>query len=254
MKIITFNLNGIRSAQAKGLMNWLKIENPDVLCVQETKAQPEQIDFHEFQEMGYSVYFHSAQKPGYSGVALFSRVAFDNVTYGIGVKEFDSEGRFIRADFNNTVFINSYFPSGTMGDERQEVKMKYLDAFYNYTEMLKKVQPNLIVCGDFNICHKEIDISKPENKKGVSGFLPEERAWVSKFIDLGFVDVFREFDKSPGKYTWWSYRAGARKKNLGWRIDYHMVTVPLKSKLSASSILSDIAMSDHCPVVMEIAL
>jgi len=248
MKIITFNLNGIRSAQSKGLTAWIQTENPDILCVQETKAQPEQIETTEFEAMGYKAYFHSALKPGYSGVALFSKIGFDKMITGIGIDEFDSEGRFIRADFNGISLINSYFPSGTMGDVRQDVKMKYLDAFFDYIENLKKTQANIIVCGDFNICHKEIDISKPENKKGVSGFLPEERAWVSKFLDNGFTDSFRHFNKQPEQYTWWSYRAGARKKNLGWRIDYIMASKPIEARLKSAAIHSDVYMSDHCPV------
>jgi len=252
IKIASFNLNGIRSAQAKGLMNWISTENFDIVCVQETKAQPEQIDLSGFEMLGYKAYLHSALKPGYSGVAIFSKIPFESVKLGIGLKDFDSEGRFIQADFKGISLINSYFPSGTMGDVRQDVKMKYLDAFYNYTENLKKSQPKIIVCGDFNICHKEIDISKPENKKGVSGFLPEEREWVTKFLESGFIDAFREFDKRPDKYTWWSYRAGARKKNLGWRIDYHMVSLALKNHLKACTIMDEIYMSDHCPVVVEI--
>ncbi|HPG72780.1 MAG TPA: exodeoxyribonuclease III [Bacteroidales bacterium] len=254
MKIISFNLNGIRSAQSKGLAEWVKAQNADILCVQETKAQPDQIETAEFEAMGYVSRFHSAQKPGYSGVALFSKVHFDSVICGIGIDEFDYEGRFIRADFKGVSLINSYFPSGTMGDVRQEVKMKYLDAFYNYTENLKKSQPNIIVCGDFNICHKEIDISKPENKKGVSGFLPEEREWVSKFIESGFTDSFRHFNKQSDQYTWWSYRAGARKKNLGWRIDYIMTSKPLDSALQAAAIHSDVYMSDHCPISVQLSL
>jgi len=255
MKVLSYNLNGVRSAASKGLGDFLKDSGADVVCFQETKAQPEQIDSFIFYDAGYEhCYYHSAQKKGYSGVAILSKTKPDKIVIGMDNHKYDSEGRVIRADFGELSVLCVYIPSGSMGDLRQDFKMEFLEDFIVFIKNLIIERPNLLICGDFNICHKEIDISKPENKKGVSGFLPEERAWVSKFIDLGFVDVFREFDKSPGKYTWWSYRAGARKKNLGWRIDYHMVTVPLKSKLSASSILSDIAMSDHCPVVMEIAL
>ncbi|MDD2636932.1 MAG: exodeoxyribonuclease III [Bacteroidales bacterium] len=247
MKIITFNLNGIRSAASKGLYNWLKEEKPDVLCVQETKAQPDQIDVLQFSELGYHSYIHSAVKKGYSGVAIFSKTEPDYVEIGIGKDKFDIEGRMIRADFGDITILNSYFPSGTTGDIRQEVKMDYLNEIQNFVDILKKERPNIILAGDYNICHKPIDISKPENKKGVSGFLPEEREWVTQFINSGFIDTFRVFDQSGDNYTWWSYRAGARAKNLGWRIDYQMVTEPLRDKLKSAKIHSNVVMSDHCP-------
>lgn len=252
MKIISFNLNGIRSAISKGFYEWLEKENPDVLCVQEIKAMPEQIDVMKFRELGYFSYIHAAEKPGYSGVAIFSKKEADYVKAGIGIREFDKEGRLLRADFGSLTVINSYFPSGTMGDVRQDVKYSYLDAVQAFINELKKERPKIILSGDYNICHKEIDISNPKAKKGVSGFLPEEREWVTKFLDSGFIDTFRVFDQSADKYSWWSYRAGARKKNLGWRIDYHMASEPLRDKLSGASILSDVVMSDHCPVVVEI--
>ncbi|MDD3741171.1 MAG: exodeoxyribonuclease III [Bacteroidales bacterium] len=252
MKIISFNLNGIRSAINKGLYEWLENESPDILCVQEIKAMPDQIDLFKFRELGYHSYINSAQKPGYSGVAIFSKSEPNFVKPGIGIPEFDKEGRLLRLDFGDLTQINSYFPSGTMGDVRQEVKMAYLSAIQNYIDNLKKERPNIILSGDYNICHKEIDISNPQNKKGVSGFLPEEREWVTKFLASGFVDSFRVFDQSKDKYSWWSYRAGARAKNLGWRIDYHMVSDSLKDKLKNAAILSEINMSDHCPVVVEI--
>lgn len=252
MKIITFNLNGVRSAINKGLFEWLKEENPDILCVQETKAQDEQIDVLGFKELGYNSYIHSAQKKGYSGVAIFSKIEPDFVKIGIGNPEFDIEGRMIRADLGDITLLNSYFPSGTTGDIRQDVKMSYLSEVQKFTNKLKKERPNIILCGDYNICHKAIDISKPEKKKGVSGFLPEEREWVTKFLESGFVDAYRVFDQSPDKYTWWSYRAGSRGKNLGWRIDYHMVTEPLKDRLKVSKILSEVVMSDHCPLTLEL--
>ncbi len=252
MKIITFNLNGIRSAISKGLFEFVSQESPDILCVQETKAQPEQIDILSFKDLGYEAYIHSAEKKGYSGVAIFSKTKPDFIKSGIGISKFDKEGRMLRADFGDISILNSYFPSGTTGDIRQEIKMEYLDAVFDFVEKLKKERPNIILSGDYNICHKEIDISKPENKKGVSGFLPEEREWITKFLKSGFVDSFREFDKSSEKYTWWSYRAGARAKNLGWRIDYHMVSQSLRNRLKTTKILNQIVMSDHCPVVLEI--
>lgn len=252
MKIISFNLNGIRSAINKGFYDWLKNENPDILCVQETKAQESQIEVDKFKELGYHSIIHSAVKPGYSGVAIFSKKQADFVQIGIGIDKFDYEGRLIRADFGDFTQINSYFPSGTMGDVRQEVKYAYLDVVQNYVNELKKERPNIVLSGDYNICHKEIDISNPKTKKGVSGFLPEERQWMTDFLESGFIDSFRVFDQSPEKYTWWSYRAGARKKNLGWRIDYHMVSEPMRNKLISASIQNEVVMSDHCPIVVEL--
>lgn len=246
-KITTFNVNGIRAAVNKGFYDWLKKESPDILCVQETKAQPEQIDTKSLEELGYYSVIHSAIKKGYSGVAVFSKQKPSFEQAGIGIELFDSEGRLLRADFDDLTVINSYFPSGTTGDIRQQVKMDYLEAFQDFINKLKLERPNLILAGDFNICHKAIDINKPENKKGVSGFLPEEREWVTRLLSSGFTDSFREFDKSPNKYTWWSYRAGARQKNLGWRIDYQMISLNLKNKLSKVHIHSDVYMSDHCP-------
>lgn len=247
MKITTFNVNGIRAAINKGFEDWLLNESPDILCIQETKAQDNQIDTDLFSRYAYHTVLNSAEKKGYSGVAILSKSKPDFISKGLGIDEFDLEGRLIRADFEDLTIINSYFPSGTTGDIRQDVKMRYLEAIYLYVENLKKERQKIILSGDFNICHKPIDISKPENKKGVSGFLPEERQWITNFLNSGFIDAFRVFDQSAGKYTWWSYRAGARAKNLGWRIDYHMVTDNLREKLTAAKIHNEVFMSDHCP-------
>lgn len=252
MKIITFNINGIRAAINKGFYKWLENESPDILCVQEIKAQPDQIDIIKFKELGYYSYINSAEKKGYSGVAIFSKKEPDFIKIGIGINDFDLEGRLIRADFDDITIINSYFPSGTMGELRQDVKMSYLGAIQDYIDNLKKERPNIVLSGDYNICHKEIDISNPKNKKGVSGFLPEEREWITKFLESGFIDSFRFFDQSSEKYTWWSYRAHAREKNLGWRIDYNMVSETLKERLKSAYILNDVYMSDHCPTGVEI--
>ncbi len=250
--IYSFNVNGIRSAINKGFADWLNKNKPDIICIQETKAQPEQIDIQLFEALGYKSYLFSAEKKGYSGVAVLSKLEPDNVSYGMGIDKYDKEGRLISLDFNDITLINSYFPSGTTGDIRQDFKMEYLNDFSGYIDNLKITRPNLIIAGDFNICHKEIDINKPENKKGVSGFLPEERQWVTDFLRSGFIDSFRVFNSSPNQYSWWSYRAGARQKNLGWRIDYHMVSETLRQRLQNADIHKEVIMSDHCPVSIEI--
>jgi exodeoxyribonuclease III len=253
MKIASYNLNGIRSAIGKGLFDWLRDHGPDVLCVQETKAQPDQIDLFSFQELGYTYnYIHSAEKKGYSGVAIFSKKKPDYYSVGMGNSFFDAEGRVIRADFGDITLICVYIPSGTTGDIRQAVKMEFLEEFTNFLLELQKERPNLIICGDYNICHKPIDINHPERHQKTSGFLPEEREWFDRFISLGFVDSFREFNREPEQYSWWSYRSNAREKNLGWRIDYHIVTESLKSRLKYADIHQQILFSDHSPVWLEI--
>jgi exodeoxyribonuclease-3 len=251
-KIISYNVNGLRAAAVKGFFEWLRKENPDIICIQETKMQEGQLDTKVFDFLGYKHFWHYAEKKGYSGVALFTKLVPDQIKYGCGISKYDTEGRLIRADFGNITLLSTYFPSGTTGDERQAFKMNWLDDFYNYVANLRKERPNIIVSGDYNICHKPIDINHPKKHETMSGFLPEERAWMDKFTNSGFVDSFRVFNQLPDQYSWWSYRAGSRGKNLGWRIDYHMVTEPLKKNLKSASILSNVVHSDHCPVVVEI--
>jgi exodeoxyribonuclease-3 len=254
MRITSYNVNGIRSALSKGLVDWMQQEDADVFCLQETKAQPEQIDSSLFETIGYKPFFLSAQKKGYSGVAIFSKTQPDRVVYGMNNPKYDNEGRVIRADYGDMSVLCVYIPSGSMGDVRQEFKMEFLADFYTFIQELRKERPHLVRCGDFNICHKPIDINNPKRQVGVSGFLPEERDWMDLFEASGLTDTFRVFDQSPEKYSWWSYRANARPKNLGWRIDYHWVGGALADKLKSAAILSEIVHSDHCPVRVEIEI
>lgn len=252
MKIISYNLNGIRAAIGKGLLEWLADENPDIFCIQESKAQPEQVDEAAFSALGYHSYLHSAQKKGYSGVGIFSKQVPDKTVAGIGIEKYDAEGRVIRADFGDLTVVCVYIPSGTTGDMRQAFKMEFLEDFLAYLNRLREERPNIVVCGDYNICHKPIDINHPERQVGVSGFLPEEREWLDRLEASGMVDSFREFDQSAEKYSWWSYRFSARTRNAGWRIDYHWVSEPLRHRLTDAAILTDAVHSDHCPVRLEL--
>jgi len=254
MRLITYNVNGIRAAVTKGVHEWLKTVDPDLVCIQETKAQPAQVPVELFESLGYRIFIHSAEKKGYSGTAILSKKEPKHIEYGMGIQKYDREGRVIRVDFDTYSVISAYFPSGSSGEERQAFKMEYLNDFYTYIDSLKNEIPNLIISGDYNICHKPIDIHDPVRNAKSSGFLPEEREWLSKFIELGFVDSFRLFNQEPHQYSWWSYRANARAKNLGWRIDYNMVSEPLKDKISRAVILPQAHHSDHCPVVVEISI
>jgi len=251
-KIISYNVNGIRAAIKKGFLEWITAVDPDIICLQETKAQPEQIPLFDIEALGYRSYWFSAQKKGYSGVAILSKETPDHVEYGMGIPKYDDEGRFIRADYGNLSVVSVYHPSGSSGELRQAFKMEWLDDYQKYIDQLKKDRPNLILSGDYNICHKPIDIHDPVRNAKSSGFLPEEREWVSRFIDSGFIDTFRHFNDEPHQYSWWSYRSNARAKNLGWRIDYHMASKSLEEKLKRALILPDALHSDHCPIVLEI--
>jgi len=252
MKIISYNVNGIRAALKKGFIDWLKSANPDVICLQEIKAQEDQLDLSVFEAAGYSYnYWFSAQKKGYSGVAILSKIKPNNVVFGTGIESMDFEGRNIRADFDGVSVMSLYLPSGT-NLARLEHKFEYMDMFQDYVNTLKKEVPNLIICGDYNICHEAIDIHDPVRNKNVSGFLPQERTWMSQFLKSGFVDAFREFNSEPHNYSWWSYRANSRANNKGWRLDYTLVSLPLQEKLKRAVILSEAVHSDHCPVLVEL--
>lgn len=252
MKIISYNVNGIRAAMRKGLMLWLQKANPDVFCVQETKAQKDQVELDAIEAAGYPYhYWFSAQKKGYSGVAIFCKKEPKHVAYGTGIDSMDFEGRNIRVDYDEVSIMSLYLPSGT-NIARLEHKLDYMAMFQNYINELKTTIPNLVICGDYNICHKAIDIHDPVRNKNVSGFLPVEREWIGNFIDSGFIDSFRYFNEDPHHYTWWSYRANARNNNKGWRIDYNMVAEPLQENLKRAVILPDAHHSDHCPLLVEL--
>lgn len=252
MKVISYNVNGIRSALDKGFDSWLEQSGADVVCLQETKAQPEQIPLFYFQQAGYSCYWYSAQKKGYSGVAILTRQQPDHVEYGMGISKYDDEGRLIRADYGDVSVISVYHPSGSSGEERQAFKMVWLEDFHAYILELRKTRPKLIIAGDYNICHQPIDIHDPVRNAKSSGFLPEEREWMSRFLASGFTDTFRHFVNEPNNYSWWSFRANSRAKNLGWRIDYVMTSQSLDPKLRNAGMLPQIVHSDHCPVWLDI--
>ncbi|WP_270088639.1 exodeoxyribonuclease III [Sphingobacterium sp. SYP-B4668] len=253
MKIVTYNVNGLRAALRKGWLEWLKDTNADVVCLQEIKATPDLIpEIVLMEEMGYEHYWYPAQKKGYSGTAIFTRISPKHVEYGCGHELYDFEGRVIRADFEDVSVMSTYFPSGTTGDVRQTFKYQFLADFQRYSDELLKTNPNLIVCGDYNICHRAIDIHNPKSNANSSGFLPEEREWMENFINSGYIDSFRHLNTDPHHYSWWSYRAGARSRNLGWRIDYNMVSKPLENRIAQAYHLSDAMHSDHCPVVVEL--
>ncbi len=252
MKIISYNVNGIRAALKKGFLEWLVAANPDVICLQEIKAQEDQLDLSLFETAGYPyTYWFSAQKKGYSGVAVLSKTKPKNIVFGTGIESMDFEGRNIRADFSDVSVMSLYLPSGT-NIQRLEHKFEYMDLFKSYIDELKKEVPNLVICGDYNICHEAVDIHDPVRNKNVSGFLPEERAWMSNFLKSGFVDAFRHLNKAPHQYSWWSYRANARANNKGWRLDYTLVSTPLKENIKRAVILSEAVHSDHCPVLLEL--
>lgn len=251
MKIISYNVNGIRAALKKGFIDWLEAASPDVICIQETKAHKEQLDLQVFEEAGYSYhYWFSAQKKGYSSVAIFCKKEPNHIEYGTGIETMDFEGRNLRVDFDDISVMSLYLPSGT-NTQRLDFKFNYMDEFQEYIDNLKKEIPNLVICGDYNICHEAIDIHNPK-MKGVSGFLPEERMWIGSFINSGFVDSFRFLNKEKREYSWWSYRANSRANNKGWRLDYAMVSESLKDRITRAYILPEAKHSDHCPIVVEI--
>ncbi|MBE7171168.1 MAG: exodeoxyribonuclease III [Williamsia sp.] len=254
MRIISYNVNGIRSAIKKGFIDWLKTDPADVICIQETKAVKENVDHQQFTQLGFHDYWYSAEKKGYSGVAVFTKIKPDFVQLGNGYMQSDAEGRVMRLDFGDITLLNAYFPSGTSGEVRQTYKYIWLNELNDYLGSLRKQRSKLILCGDYNIAHKEIDIHDPKGNKNSSGFLPEERAWMDEFLASGFVDSFRHINPDPHHYSWWSQRfPSVRKENKGWRIDYITTTDNLKPAIHHATILPDVVHSDHCPVFVEIS-
>jgi len=253
MKLVSYNVNGIRAAIKKDFIGWLKSADPDVIGLQEVKSSLQQIDVSLFEDLGYEVYWHDAVKKGYSGVATLTKIKPLAIHYGMNTPIYDDEGRVLRLDFDGFSFVNTYFPSGTTGDVRQAFKYRFLDDLYGFSQDLRENHPSLIWSGDYNICHKPIDIHDPVSNKNSSGFLPEERVWMDKFTASGFEDSYRvKHPDLTGQYTWWSYRANARSNNKGWRIDYHMTTKNLTNRIRSTSILANVTHSDHCPILIEI--
>jgi exodeoxyribonuclease III len=250
MKLYSWNVNGIRAIKEKGFIDWVKEEQPDMLCLQETKLQLHQVDEELKDIEGYHSYWSFAEKKGYSGVVTYTKQQPKSVSHGFGIEEFDSEGRIVITEFEEFTLLNIYFPNGQMGDERLEYKLRFYDATLEYCEKLKNEGKKVIICGDYNTAHNEIDLKNPKANEKYSGFLPIERQWMDKFTEHGYIDTFRYFYPSEVKYSWWSYRFKAREKNVGWRIDYHFVSDNMKDDIKAAAILNEVTGSDHCPVVL----
>ena len=252
VKLISWNVNGLRAILGKGFLAWLADAAPDILCLQETRAQPEQLP-EELLEIGdYYSFFGAAERNGYSGTALYSLREPADLKAGIGVARFDSEGRVIIADYGDFLLLNIYFPNGGQSDERLRFKLEFYDACLDYLRRAQKSQANIIICGDVNTAHREIDLARPKENEKNTGFLPEERAWIDELLDAGFIDTFRHFNCEPDHYTWWDYKTRARGRNVGWRIDYFFVSSALEKMLRGAFILPEVMGSDHCPVGIEI--
>ena len=252
MRIITLNANGIRAAARKGLFDWLPGQRADVVCIQETKAQLPQLDDPVYHPVGYHCFYHDAEKKGYSGVALYCKKKPDRVITGFGVDEFDREGRYLEAQFDGLSVVSLYLPSGSSGDERQQAKFRFLDQFMPWLRRLRRRKREYVLCGDWNIAHKQIDLKNWRSNQKTSGFLPEERAWMDElFGPVGFVDAFRQINPDPDQYTWWSNRGQAWAKNVGWRIDYQVITPGLADAVSGVSIFKDERFSDHAPLIID---
>lgn len=252
MKVLSWNVNGVRAVGRNGFFDWLDKEKPDVLCLQETKCYAEQLDASYLSPFGYQTFWHCAKKAGYSGVAIYVRLEgvakLKEVIEGIGTAQFDDEGRVIVAEFDKFTAVNAYFPNSQREHARLPYKLEFCDAILKFCQKLRKAGKNVILCGDYNIAHEEIDLKNPKTNKDNAGFLPQERAWMTKFLKAGYIDTFRHFVKDGGHYSWWSYRPGVRERNIGWRIDYHCVNQEFLPNVKDAFILPNVGGSDHCPV------
>jgi exodeoxyribonuclease-3 len=251
-KILSWNVNGLRAAEKKGFREWLCSENPDILCIQEVKAFEGQLSDGIKYIEGYKSYFSCAERKGYSGVAIYSKEEPRSVGNGFGIEEFDIEGRALIAEYDDFMLLNIYFPNGKASKERLEFKLKFYEEFLKYVVGLKDSGKKLVICGDVNTAHKEIDLARPKENEKTSGFLPEEREWIDRLIKSGFVDTLREFNKDAGSYTWWDLKTRARERNVGWRIDYFFISENLKDKLKSAFIMPEVYGSDHCPIGIEL--
>ena len=252
VRILSWNVNGIRAAYKKGILNWFSKEQPDILCIQETKAMKEQLPQDLLNVNGYTSYFSSAERKGYSGTATYTKVNPVKVANGIGIKKFDSEGRFLITEFDEFILFNIYFPNGKAKKERLQYKMDFYEAFLKHLKKLLKQDKKIVICGDVNTAHKEIDLARPKANEKISGFLPEEREWIDKLLETGFIDTLRVFNQKPEQYTWWDMMTRARDRNVGWRIDYFFISDNLKDNLKSALILPEVMGSDHCPVGIEL--
>jgi exodeoxyribonuclease-3 len=254
IRLLCWNVNGIRAVKNKGFLEWLQRESPDILAIQETKAYPEQLDAELMEPPGYLTYWNYTERKGYAGVALYTREKPANVGYDIGDTGLDTEGRVITADFPGFTLFNIYYPNGKQSQERLDYKMAFYDEFLKYADSLKAAGKKLVICGDVNTAHKEIDLARPKENSKVSGFLPIEREWMDKFVTHGYVDTFREFHKEPAQYTWWDLKSGARSRNVGWRIDYFFVSEDLLPSVRNAFIMPEVTGSDHCPIGLVLEL
>lgn len=255
IRLLSWNVNGIRAAYKKGFVNWFIKEKPDILCLQETKAHPEQLTDDLINVNTYKSFFSSSiVKKGYSGVSIYTKPEPVKVEHGFGIPKFDDEGRIIVADYKDFILINIYYPNGKARAERLQYKMDFYDAFLDYTDALVKEGKRLVICGDVNTAHKEIDLARPKENSKISGFLPIEREWMDKFFSHGYVDTFRMFNDQPEQYTWWDQQSRARERNVGWRIDYFFVSDNFKKNVKNAFIMPDVMGSDHCPIGLEIEI
>ncbi len=253
MKLLCWNVNGIRSAATKGFLPWLAKAKPQVLCIQEARARPEQVEPELVAPRGYQSWWACAEKKGYSGVVIYSRVEPLDVTEGLGIPRFDSEGRLLAARFADFTLVNAYFPNGQRDHARVPYKMEFCEAFAEFCEARRARGENLVLCGDFNTAHREIDLARPRENQNTTGFLPLERAWMDQFIGLGYQDIFRDLHPAPDHYTWWSNRSGARERNIGWRIDYHFISPALRDRVKRAYHLPQVLGSDHCPIGIDLS-